>query len=58
MREYFGFMGKVVAINCTKFNGHSTKTNENKKHSENRLSKCFLNPTSKEDFKSPNIVPL
>lgn len=37
--EYFGFMGKVVAVNCTKFNGHSTKTYEN---SESRLSKSFL----------------
>lgn len=28
--EYFGFMGKVVAINRTRFNGHSTKTKENR----------------------------
>lgn len=54
--EYFGFMGKVLDINCTKFDGHSTKINENKKHSENRLSKSCFNPTSAEDLKSPKTV--
>ena len=40
--EYFGFISKVVVVNYTKFNGHSTKKNGSKRHAGNRLSKSFL----------------
>lgn len=40
--EYSGFMGKVVVVNYTKFSGHSTKKNESKRNSDNRLFKSFL----------------
>lgn len=52
--EYFGFIGKLVTINYTKFNGHSTKTNGNKRHSDNKLSISFLTVLP-EEFKSPKI---
>lgn len=40
--EYFGFIGKAVVVNYTKFNGHSTKKGRSKRHAGNRLSKSLL----------------
>lgn len=54
--EYFGCMGKVVAINLP--NLVDTVQMRTRNIQKNRLFKSFSNPTSAEDFKSPKTVHL